>query len=298
MTAITLPLRFQVGARTLATIPRRLVRVGLSLDDVLSGQPPSLPPLPADAHGYLVTSLPESLLRADDVLTTTVRQHYSRYHADLTIGFDAWFATLSANTRSGLKRKAKRLAQASGGALDIRRYRTPDELSAFHPLARIVSATTYQERLLDAGLPADPAGLKTLATADRVRAWLMFVDDKPLAYLCGTAEGSALRYDHVGHDPAIGDLSPGAVLQLEAMRDLFAERRFARFDFTEGEGQHKRQFATAGTPCVDLLLLRRTVSNQATVAALAGFDRAIALAKRAAVHPALHRIARRVRRAA
>ncbi|WP_334000465.1 GNAT family N-acetyltransferase [Sphingomonas aurantiaca] len=46
--------------------------------------------------------------------------------------------------------------------------------------------------------------------------------------------GESLRYDHVGHDPAHNDLSPGAVLQVEAMRDLFAEARFARFDFTEG----------------------------------------------------------------
>ena len=68
--------------------------------------------------------------------------------------------------------------------------------------------------------------------------------------------GDTVIYAHVGHDPAFNDLSPGAVLQLEAMRDLFDEGGFARFDFTEGEGQHKRQFATGGVACVDLLLLR------------------------------------------
>ena len=41
MTAAVLPLRFQIGARTLASIPRRLVRVPLSLADVLAGAVPA-----------------------------------------------------------------------------------------------------------------------------------------------------------------------------------------------------------------------------------------------------------------
>jgi CelD/BcsL family acetyltransferase involved in cellulose biosynthesis len=104
-----------------------------------------------------------------------------------------------------------------------------------------------------------------------------------------------LRYDHVGHDPALNDLSPGTVLQAAAMRDLFGDR-FARFDFTEGAGQHKRLFSTGGVDCVDLLLLRPTLANRATLAALSAFDGAMARAKRATRHPALAALAKRVRR--
>ncbi|TXC72594.1 GNAT family N-acetyltransferase [Sphingomonas ginsenosidivorax] len=296
MTAVV-PLRFQVGARTLASVPRRLVRVGLSLDAVLAAQTPALPSLPADADGVIVTSLPEATLAAFDRrgLLCAVRQRYVRYHTDLRIGVDAWLAGLSGSARSGLKRKAKKLAAASGGTLDIRAYRTPTEIMLFHPLARAVSATTYQERLLGSGLPEDAGHCLRLAAEDRVRAWLLFVDGRPVAYLCCTADGESLRYDHVGHDPAHNDLSPGAVLQMEAMRQLFADR-FARFDFTEGEGQHKRQFATTGTACVDLLLLRPTLANRGVMAALGTFDGAMARAKRAAAHPILQRLAKRVRR--
>ena len=294
--AAVLPLRFQVGARTLAAIPRRLVRVPLSLADVLAGDAPALPPLPADSHGYLITSLPASQLDAigADGLVSHVRQRYTRYFVDLLAGEDAWLAGLSANTRSGLKRKAKKLAALPGFA--VRRFRTADEIAAFHPLARAVSATTYQERLLDAGLPADPAPLLRLAAADRLRAWLLEVEGAPIAYLCCSADGDTLRYDQVGHDPAHAALSPGTVLQVEAMRDLFAERRFARFDFTEGEGQHKRQLASDGGACLDVLLLRPTLANRAALGALGAFDASMARAKRAANHPLLARLAKRVRR--
>jgi len=58
-TARPLPLKFQIGARTLGAIRRDLVRVPLSLDDALDGDLPDLPPLDPVADGYLVTSLAE-----------------------------------------------------------------------------------------------------------------------------------------------------------------------------------------------------------------------------------------------
>ena len=300
-----LPLKFQIGARTLATIPRQLVRVSFSLDAVLAATAPILPPLPDTADGYLVTSLrepmPEPMPAGLDRhgLLAFVRQRYVRYHVDLVAGEAAWLAGLSGSARSGIKRKAKKLAVANGGVLDIRRYHNAAAFAEFHPLARAVSATTYQEKLLGSGLPDDTASvrhLESLAAEDGLRAWLLLIAGIPVAYLCCTADGTSLCYTYVGHDPAHNELSPGAVLQVEAMRDLFMEKRFARFDFTEGEGQHKRQFSTGGTACVDVLLLRPTLANRVTVMALQTFDRAIATAKRGATHPTLATLAKKIRR--
>ncbi|HEU4960291.1 MAG TPA: GNAT family N-acetyltransferase [Sphingomonas sp.] len=301
MTAAVLPIKFQVGARTLWTVRRRLVRVPLSLTDAFAGAAPALPPLPERAHGYLVTSLPEALAASlgERGLFAFVRQRYTRSYVDLAGGFDAYWAALSGNTRSSLKRKTRRVAAASGGALAVRRFRGPDELTDFHRIARAISARTYQERLLDAGLPADDRFVATmlrLAAQDRVRAWVLDIGGAPAAYLYCPADGDSLLYQYLGYDPAYADLSPGSVLQLEALRDLFADGRFARFDFTEGEGRHKRSFATGGVPCIDLLLLRRTLANRAAVTALGAFDGVVALGKRAAGRLALHDLSRALRR--
>lgn len=295
--AAWVPLRFTIGARTLYTVRRRLVRLPLTLRQAREGEVPSLPELPGDADGYLVTSLPEAELARmqQGSLLALVRQRYTRSFVDLSLGFDRWFAALSANSRQSLKRKAKRLAAESGGQPDIRRFRTPDELAIFHPLARAVSARTYQERLLGAGLPEDLATLQRLAAEDRVRAWLLCLQERPIAYLCCTADGATLLYTHVGHDPEVAALSPGAVLQLEALRDLFGDR-FAWFDFTEGEGQHKRQMASGGVACVDLLLLRPTLANRMLLAALTGFDGSVAIAKALVQQIGGHGLAKRLRR--
>ncbi|WP_294321974.1 GNAT family N-acetyltransferase [uncultured Sphingomonas sp.] len=299
--AVPWPIKFQIGARTLFAIRRRLVRVPLELRDVLSGAAPVLPPLPPGADGWSVTSLPEPLLDAVRPASgfTFVRQRYTRYHTDLTIGFDAWFAGLSGNARSGLKRKAKKLAEANEGILDVRTYRTAQELAEFHGIARRVAERTYQEKLLGAGLPGDiafRAAMQGKGTRSEAFGWLLFVGDSPIAYLYCPMTAGDVRYDYVGHDPAWSDWSPGSVLHMEAFRTLFAEPAAERFDFTEGEGQHKRQFATGGTACVDLLLLRATPGNRATVKALAAFDGAVARVKRARDWPVVGPLVARVRR--
>jgi hypothetical protein len=123
-------LKFQVGARTLASVRRRLTRVALSLDDVLAHHAPVFPPV-NDGDGYLVTSLPETLAAAVQGrgLVSVVRQRYTRFYTDLTTGHDAWFAGLSGSARSTLKRKTKK-AEAAG--MEIRAYRRPEEFDAFY----------------------------------------------------------------------------------------------------------------------------------------------------------------------
>jgi CelD/BcsL family acetyltransferase involved in cellulose biosynthesis len=302
-TARPTPLNFRIGARTLMAVQRDMVRVPLSLDEAREGRLPVLPPLPRDAHGYVVTSLPEDRLEAmvyaSGRMIGFVRQKYTRYYADLTGGFDAYMAGLSGNARQAAKRKAKKIAQVSGGDLDIRAYRTPAELETFHDIARRIALRTYQEKLMGEGLPATPEfirGMLTAAAGDRVRAWLLFIAGEPAAYLYCPAHGETLVYEYVGHDPAFNDLSPGAVLQMEAFRDLFDEQKFDRFDFTEGDGQHKRQYSTGGVPCVDVLLLRPSLTNRVTTAALGGFNKTVAGGKALVEAVGLEKLSKKLRR--
>ncbi len=280
----TLPLR--VGRRTLWRFEKPLVRLRLTLAQGLAGEMPDAGALPREASGLLVTALPSALLPTVRgtwaELKGFVRQAYPRAYAALDTDFDAYLAGFSAKSRSTLKRKARRFAERSGGAIELRAYRTPDEMAEFHALARSVSARTYQERRFGAGLPDGPevlAELRALAARDAVRGWLLFLDGRPVSYLHAPAEGDTLIYAHLGYDPDVADLSPGTVLQLEAMRALMAERRFRWFDFTEGDGQHKRLFATGTLDCADLLLLRRTAGNLVAGHVLNGVDGAVTAAK-------------------
>ena len=200
----------------------------------------------------------------------------------MTGGFDDYLAQFSAKTRSTLRRKIRKFADSDGGTLDVRTYRTVEELNCFLSLAQPLARQTYQARLLDAGLPDDDRfaeETRALAARDGVRAFLQFLDDTPVAYLYLPVSGQTLIYAFLGYHPDHADLSPGTVLQIAAMERLFAENRFRYFDFTEGDGAHKAQFGTDLVECASFLLLRPTLANRILLTTLSGFDRTIAAAK-------------------
>ena len=300
MTAAVL-LPFRIGTRTLWRLRRRLLRITVPLEAALCGDAPALPGI--DGDGYLLAAFPAgrvpALLATRPELKPFVRQRYRRFYARLDGSFETYLAGFSAKSRSTLKRKVRKLAERSGGTLHMRTFRAADEAPLFHRDARAVSALTYQERLLHSGLPEGEAALerlRRLAGQDAMRGWILYLDGRPISYLYAPAEGATLIYAHLGYDPAFADLSPGTVLQIEAMRQLMDEGRFRLFDFTEGEGQHKQLFSTGSVECVDVLLLRHTLANLAAGFALTAFDGGIEAAKALLRRLNLESLARRFRR--
>ena len=193
--------------------------------------------------------------------------------------FADYQAKFSSKTRSGIKRKVKKFAQQAGG-LDLRHYRSPSEIQSFLELARPVSAASYQERLLDCGLPTEPDFVRgavaaadvdtpvsidaavAAAARDDVRAFLLFANGSPVSYLYCPVHDGVLEYAYLGYVPDFSRLSPGTVLQWLAMEQLFAEQRFSAFDFTEGDSKHKRFFGTHQVTCSLQLILRPTWKNR------------------------------------
>jgi CelD/BcsL family acetyltransferase involved in cellulose biosynthesis len=295
------PLPVRLGDLTLWRAERRLVRIGLALGDVLARHVPALPPLAAGDDGYEIRSLPARCPLPEEARRMLVleRQRYPRHFIRLEGGFPAYMDGFSAKTRQTLRRKRRRWAEAAGG-LDVRVYRTEAETRVFYELARALSARTYQERLLSAGLPSGPEALARMlarAAQDRSRAYILFHRGVPASYLYLPVENGCVLYAHLGYDPAFADLSPGTVLQLEALERLFAEARFAFFDFTEGDGAHKRLFGREQVECVDLLLLRPSLRNRALAVSLAGLEAAVRavsrLAEAVGVKARLRRLIRR-----
>jgi Acetyltransferase (GNAT) domain len=262
----SVPLKFQLSDFVLGSVHLSLYRRSarpderpLDIDEI-----PEPPPHLDEADGYVVWSRPiagprPALSLRRRTIIYTPRQ-YRRFSAGLSGDFEQYMSHFSPKTRSTLRRKLRKFAEASGGVIDWREYRSSAEIAKFFPLAHKVSTKTYQERLLDMGLPGDSVFFDSaieLSRQDRVRAYLLFLNREPISYLyCPIIDGVVV-YDHLGYDPAHASLSPGTVMQILALQALFAERRFTLFDFTEGEGQHKEVFSTQSVQCGDLFVIKR-----------------------------------------
>lgn len=236
----------------------------------------ALSALPADSTQYYlfpsypISKVPASLQTEGDRLIYTPKT-FPNYFVDLALdaGFEKYVQDFSSKTRSTLKRKVRRFAEASpDGQLDWRVYRSPEELALFLDCAGGLSELTYQARLLDSGLP-DSAKFRAetmeLAKKGLVYGFILFLTGRPAAYVLSKRSGGVVTYDYVGHDPALNALSPGTVLQYQLLEYLFSDSAASVFDFTEGEGTHKALFATGRRLCARSFVFPRRLGTTTLV---------------------------------
>lgn len=260
-------LRFQVSDRTLFKVVLAVhsfsVPPGAGVEPSELRSPEGL--VPYGAEGYVLRAHPlppdAPRFRRDGSWLCYVVQTYQRCYIDLFQSFEEYKKKFSPKTRSTIARKIKKWAEHTGMAIKWQCFRTSSELAEFYPLARSVSVRTYQEKLLDAGLPEGQdfvAQMHHDADAGNARGYILFHGDSPVSYLyCPIVDGVVI-YAYLGYDPAYLKHSVGTILQWLALEELFSEGRFKFFDFTEGETDHKRLFATHVVPSANVLFIRHT----------------------------------------
>ena len=267
----TVPFKFQLSDWTVFSIPLSLqVRseklVGESGPDEAYAAPSD--EIEENSRGFLIRGLPVPVelpvISRIDGYIRYVPHHYQHCYIDLGMSFESYQQKFSSKTRSTIKRKIRKYSEHCGGGIPWKAYRTPEEIRDFIRLARSVSRLTYQERLLDAGIPDTEEFIsqaERLASEQRVRAYLLFDGERPVSYLYCPVKDDTLIYAYLGYDPEYQQMSVGTILQWLAIEQLFGENRFRYFDFTEGESDHKRLFASNQRQCANVFLLRSGVRN-------------------------------------
>lgn len=269
------PFNFQLGDFSLFQISLPLqVRTERLADDTPAVNPTALAhgALAEGSEGFVIRAMPLAqpaprISRSGKYLCYVPRQ-YEHCYIDLSMGFERYQGKFSSKTRSTILRKIRKFGEFCGGELSWKSYRTPAELEQFFGMAVELSKTTYQDRLLDAGLPSSPefhAEALEQASNDSVRGYILFHGVRPVSYLYCPIQDGVLSYSYVGYDPAYMHLSVGTVLQWLAIEQLFNEGKFRYFDFTEGQSDHKRLFATDRRLCANVFLLRNSATHRALI---------------------------------
>lgn len=277
------PFKFQLSDWTLFQASIRLQQRSLELAEAADPEAIAIPgenQLGPGSQGFALRRQP-----VDEALPRLVRsgaflryvpQQYQHCYIDLGTSFEDYQKKFSSKTRSTINRKIRKYSEHCGGALTWQSYRSPDQVPAFFALARAVSKLTYQERLLDAGLPDTPEfmeGARALAANGDLRAYVLFDGERPVSYLYCPVKDDVAIYAYLGYDPAYMHLSVGTVLQWLVLEQMFNEGGLRYFDFTEGQSDHKRLFATHQRQCAHVFLVRPTLRNTAIVRGHALMDR-------------------------
>ena len=228
----------------------------------------TLKKLPKGVQGALIRSHPTKIflppLKSMGKMIRYVPNQYGRYYVDLTGSFADYLKGFSSKSRATLRRKIRKFEQFSGGNIFWREFRESGNMKKFHTLARNVSKKTYQEKLLNMGLPSNQEFIEQmteLASADLARGYILFHGGDPISYLYCPIEDGILFYEYLGYDPEFSCWSPGTVLQTLVLEKLFNEGGFRMFDFTEGNAPHKKTFSTGSVQCADVYYFRASMKN-------------------------------------
>ncbi len=176
--------------------------------------------------------------------------------------FDHYLTKFSAKSRSTLKRKIK---NALNSGFTVRVFSKPTDVDIFHKDACLVGNKTYQKKLFNAAIP-DTEEFKDKLIEQAVRGELMaiilYCKNKPCAYLYCPMKQQSYVYTYLGYLPKYRRYSPGTVLQYLLLKHIFSlPTRAKYFDFTEGEGEHKRLFSSESCNCCNCLIINNSPST-------------------------------------
>jgi len=181
---------------------------------------------------------------------------YKHFYVDTSDSFDEYMERFKGKTLNSLKRKIKKVEKSNKSEQSFETYKTIDDIDKFLEVAKSVSKKSYQEKLLGRDLPTDEKFRKKLyelAKADAFRGYVLFAEDKPIAYnLCPIYGKGIMLYDYTGYDPEFSRYSAGTVLQYKIIEQCFSDNRISTYDLCTGEGKHKEFFATDYKTCCDV----------------------------------------------
>lgn len=200
-----------------------------------------------------------------------VDQVYDRQYVDVTGSYEEYLSAFKGKKLNSLKRKLKKVEKSNTELTSLRIFKNRSDVKEFVTLAKQISAVSYQEVLLGTEFPCDDqwiAKLESQADRDRFRGYILYAENKPVAYnYCPIYGDGIMLYDLSGYMPDYQRYSPGTVLQANIIEQVFTDETVRIYDLCQGEGRHKTLFSTGSIRCCDAFVFPRTVQNRILVRA-------------------------------
>jgi len=205
--------------------------------------------------------------------------HLTRIYANS----EEYLSQMSSKTRSTLRKKAKKLAEAGGGELKLTRVDLAHQVAGFIAEAVTVSRNSWQHEILGNRINDsidERTWNESLADAGLLRSYLLKAGDRACAFVVGYQFNDVFHYVELGYDRQFSEQSPGTVLLHLLIQDLCDHQAPATLNFGMGDGDYKRRFGNMQIEDVSILVLRKTLRNHILVGSHALFRSLVGFARR------------------
>ncbi len=175
---------------------------------------------------------------------------------------DAYWSQFSSKTRYNLRRQKRMFDHQWEAVSDA------SQVEAFVANASAVSANSWQGKRLGLRVSREDSFLRqfrNLANLQALRCYLLRSQDEPVAFAIGTQWNGRFMLEEIGYDTRYASSSPGTVLLLNMLEDMFQRDTPELVDFGFGDGAYKQLFGNESSQSGTLLVVNRRVWPTLTV---------------------------------
>jgi hypothetical protein len=158
-------------------------------------------------------------------------------------GLDAFLMSLGRSQRSKLRRKYKKVLKLFPGKVQVKCYRSLAEIDTVASDMELVASKTAKRQLGFGFSDTVRAREQMVIAAENgwLRAYVLYLEGKPVAFWTGVVYQRCLHADHVAYDPSYREVSPGIFLFLSILEDL-RDEDIESIDFGRGNTQLRECF--------------------------------------------------------
>ena len=185
-----------------------------------------------------------------------------RYLMKLPRTVEELYQGFSKRVRKEFRAKKASLFRNFEGRIKTERIQTSAELDRIIPHLEAIAEKTYQ-RGLGVGFADTPQirrRLHLFAEKGWLRAYILYLDDKPCAFEIGTVHDGMFAGEFTGYDPLFRDYSIGSFIMITMIEDL-CRQGVKEAEFGAGQAEYKRNFSNCQTMEASIHIFAPTIKG-------------------------------------
>lgn len=167
------------------------------------------------------------------------------YLLELPESYEKFLESRSKSVKYNIKRYTNRLEKEYGKRIEIILFQHIQDMDRVIKDVVSISRQTYQFGI-GVGISDNAETRKTFAyefDAGRIRTWIMYLDNEPIAFWIGILNGKTFLSFSTGYLREFSDIRPGMYLNMEIIKYLCICKEVEFLDFGFGYADYKKNYS-------------------------------------------------------
>ena len=173
--------------------------------------------------------------------------------------YDEYLTGLTRKSRYKYKKSVKNFTEQFTDKFQFTCYQSAENVEEFFTHLDKIYQNTWQAKTFGLKKRNTSEAIKhhkTIATHHQFLSYILFVDNKPIAFILGYISNRQYLYFEIGYNDLYKRSEPGKVLAWLLIEDLYKNHCVDTLDFDTGENNYKKVLGNAHYFCNNLLITR------------------------------------------